>query len=251
MTASSLRCPGCGAPAASDAAACAYCGSALATANCPSCFAPNAIGARFCARCGAAMLRAVDEDAAPLPCPRCAETMTALTLGDSDVRECGACGGLWLDAPTLQRLCDAREQHTAITGMLAGRVPTAGVPADTVRYVPCPACHKLMNRINFARTSGVIMDVCKPHGVWLDRGELERVVGFVDGGGLANAREHDRIQAIEEERLRALQRGLSPRVPNDTAPLAFQSDVVAVTRGGSADVLGRILLEALGLVHRP
>src|SRR5690242_17849813 len=111
MTASSLRCPGCGAPSASDAAACAYCGSAIATANCPSCFAPNAVGARYCASCGAAMLRAVDEDASPLPCPRCADTMAALTLGDVDVRECGACGGLWLDPATLQRLCDAREQH--------------------------------------------------------------------------------------------------------------------------------------------
>lgn len=196
------------------------------------------------------MVRAIDEDAAPLPCPRCAETMTALTLGASEVRECGACGGLWLDASTLQRLCDAREQHAAITGMLAGRVATAGPPADTVRYVPCPACHKLMNRMNFARTSGVIMDVCKAHGVWLDRGELERVVGFVDGGGLASAREHERMQALEEERLRALQRGLSPRVPNDTAPIVFQSDVVTVTRSGSVDALGRMLLEALGLVQR-
>ena len=208
------------------------------------------MGARFCARCGAAMVRAVDEDAAPLSCPRCAETMTALTLGEASVRECGACGGLWLDASTLQRLCDAREQHASITGMLASRVPTAGIPADTVRYVPCPACHKLMNRINFARSSGVIMDVCKPHGVWLDRGELERVVGFVDGGGLTAAREHDRAQAVAEERLRALQRGFAQRVPNDTAPIAFQSDVVGVTRGGSVDALGRMLLEALGLVQR-
>ena len=249
MTASSLRCPGCGAPAASDAAACAYCGSGLATANCPSCFAPNAIGARFCAGCGAAMVRAVDEDAEPLPCPRCAETMTGLTLGDVDVRECGACGGLWLDPATLQRLCDSREQHAAITGMLAARGPTAGVPVDTVRYVPCPSCHKLMNRVNFARSSGVIMDVCKPHGVWLDRGELERVVGFVDAGGLAVAREHERMQSAEEERLRALQRDLTPRVPNDTAPMVAYRDSVS-TRGASVDGLGRMLLEALGLVQR-
>ena len=176
--------------------------------------------------------------------------MTALALGGADVRECGACGGLWLDPATLQRLCDAREQHATITGMLAARVPSAGGAVDAVRYVPCPACHRLMNRVNFARTSGVIMDVCRAHGVWLDRGELERVVGFVDGGGLAIAREHDRMQAAEEERLRALQHRLTPRVVSDTAPAAFQRDAVAATRGGSADGLGRMLLEALGLVER-
>jgi len=176
--------------------------------------------------------------------------MAALTLGDVDVRECGACGGLWLDPATLQRLCDAREQHAAITGMLAGRVPTAGAPTDTVRYVPCPSCRKLMNRVNFARSSGVIMDVCKSHGVWLDRGELERVVGFIDAGGLTIAREHDRLQTAEEERLRAMQRNLAARVANDTAPVVIHSETITTARGVPLDALGRMLLEALGLVHR-
>ena len=31
-----------------------------------------------------------------------------------------------------------------------------GGPVETVRYVPCPECAKLMNRINFAKRSGVI-----------------------------------------------------------------------------------------------
>lgn len=194
------------------------------------------------------MLRAVDNDATPLPCPRCAETMAALTLGDVAVRECAACGGLWLDPATLQRLCDARERHAEITGMLAARTPSAAAP-DTVRYVPCPSCRKLMNRVNFARTSGVIMDVCRTHGVWLDRGELERVVGFVDGGGLAAAREHDRMRAAEEERLRALQRRLATPVANDTAPVVIYRQTTTTPRGVSLDALGRMLLEALGLVH--
>ena len=176
--------------------------------------------------------------------------MAALTLSDVGVRECGACGGLWLDPATLQRLCDAREQHTAIVGLLAGRAPSTGAAADTVRYVPCPECHRLMNRVNFARSSGIIMDVCRPHGVWLDRGELERVVGFVDAGGLAVARTHDRMQAAEEERLRVLQRDLTPRVASDTAPFAVYRETVTGSRELSVDALGRLLLEALGLVQR-
>lgn len=249
MTASSLRCPGCGAPAAPDAAACTYCGSALATVNCPACFAPNFVGSRFCVRCGAAVVRAADEDAAPLPCPRCNETMAALRLGETNVRECGACGGLWLDAATLQALCDAREAHAGITSALAARRPTATAP-DTVRYVPCPSCRKLMNRVNFARSSGVIMDVCKPHGVWLDRGELERVIGFVEAGGMTIAREHERMRLAEEERrLRAAQAELSAqRVAGDTAFGSFDG------HGGSGVAvrgsLGRLLLDALGLVVR-
>jgi len=47
------------------------------------------------------------------------------------------------------------------------------------RYVPRPQCQQLMNRKNFAETSGAIVDVCKPHGIWLDRDELGRIIQFV------------------------------------------------------------------------
>ena len=60
-------------------------------------------------------------------------------------------------------------------------------PAETerpARYVKCPACQKIMNRVNFGRTSGVIVDVCKPHGVWFERDELRRVLAFTANGGL-------------------------------------------------------------------
>jgi Zn-finger nucleic acid-binding protein len=75
-----------------------------------------------------------------------------------------------------------------------------------VRYIPCPTCTKLMNRTNFAQASGVILDVCKQHGVWLDRGELQRVMGFVDAGGMAVSREREKEKLAEEQRrLLALQ----------------------------------------------
>jgi Zn-finger nucleic acid-binding protein len=63
-----------------------------------------------------------------------------------------------------------------------------------------------MNRKNFAQSSGVILDLCAKHGVWLDRGELERVLGFVADGGLARARAHEQQRLVEEQRrLLALQ----------------------------------------------
>jgi Zn-finger nucleic acid-binding protein len=192
-----LRCPGCGAPAAVDAAACDYCGAALATVTCPACFAPMFAGSRFCARCGAEATRDAMDDATPLPCPRCKESLQALRLGTTTVRECAACGGLWLDPATLQKLCDAREEHAIVVSTLAARVPTQPAP-ETVRYIPCPRCSKLMNRVNFAKASGVVMDVCKADGVWLDRGELQRVVDFVEQGGLSVARERERQELVEE-----------------------------------------------------
>jgi hypothetical protein len=45
-----------------------------------------------------------------------------------------------------------------------------------------------MNRINFAHTSGVIVDVCTKHGTWFDADELRRVLEFITAGGLEAAR---------------------------------------------------------------
>jgi Zn-finger nucleic acid-binding protein len=67
-----------------------------------------------------------------------------------------------------------------------------------------------MNRNNFARSSGVIIDLCKKHGVWFDAEELPRIIEFVRKGGLAHAREKEKIQiADERNRLREQQRKIA------------------------------------------
>src|SRR3989304_1414742 len=68
-------------------------------------------------------------------------------------------------------------------------------PKDIIEYIPCVRCGKLMNRKNFAKISGVILDECGKHGVWLDAGELEKIRHFIMGGGLEKA------QDIEAEKL--------------------------------------------------
>ena len=52
-----------------------------------------------------------------------------------------------------------------------------------IAYRKCPVCAKLMNRINFGQRSGVITDQCFGHGVWLDAGELKRLVEWKNSGG--------------------------------------------------------------------
>jgi Zn-finger nucleic acid-binding protein len=253
MSEPALRCPGCGAPAAADAASCDYCGSALATVTCAACFASMFAGSRFCARCGAEATRELLDDATPLPCPRCREPMQALRLGATTARECAACGGLWLDPASLQQLSDARDDRVGVISVLAARVPTAAVRPDVVRYVPCPQCGRLMNRQNFAHSSGIVLDVCATHGVWLDRGELERVLGFVSGGGLARARTRERERLIEEQRrLTALQQ--SPLGSGMGANLgAFVQHDAAWSRAAASpaahDSLGHLLLEALNVLN--
>lgn len=41
----------------------------------------------------------------------------------------------------------------------------------------------MMNRINFGSRSGVVIDRCKEHGVWLDAGELRQLCEWIKHGG--------------------------------------------------------------------
>lgn len=71
-------------------------------------------------------------------------------------------------------------------------------PLDEIRYVPCPLCHTTMNRVNFGKVSGVIVDVCKAHGTWFDVGELTRIVAFAASGGLEKTRAREEAGQREE-----------------------------------------------------
>jgi Zn-finger nucleic acid-binding protein len=197
---SSLNCPTCGATASgANAERCDYCGSTLTSMGCPSCFSPMFVGMEFCPECGAKAARA-DGDAT-LPCPGCQAEMRSVLVGTTSLFECAGCGSTWLDTETFTKLCANREAHGAIADMLGPK--TVGVISaqnSVVRYLPCPTCKKVMNRENFGHRSGVIIDVCKGHGVWLDRGELHSVLAFVDSGGLERAKRMDDERRAEERR---------------------------------------------------
>ena len=58
-----------------------------------------------------------------------------------------------------------------------------------------------MNRINFGRVSGTVIDVCRGHGTFLDAGELHAIASFIMDGGLDLARAHEK-EELEAERHR-------------------------------------------------
>ena len=182
---STLNCPACGAAAPStNAARCEYCGSALTSVACPSCFGAMFVGMQFCPHCGVKASRIVDESAPKLTCPGCREVMHAVEVGTTPMYECGSCARVWLDAPTFMKMCQDREERGAVAALITPSTTIAVVPTvgGQVRYVPCPVCKKLLNRENFGRQSGIIIDVCKSDGVWFERGELRSVLTFIDGG---------------------------------------------------------------------
>ena len=182
------------------------------------------VGSKHCSHCGAKAQRAEAEgEAPPRHCPRCRVDTQSVAVGSADLRECARCHGLWVDVESFEQIIAEREQQSTTLGA-ASIVPRQAGGANEpnkVRYVPCPECQQLMNRVNFARCSGVVVDVCKGHGTWFDRDELQQIAEFIRGGGLEVSRAREKRE-IEEERKRLRQEQLT--APLHNRPLASLSD---------------------------
>jgi Zn-finger nucleic acid-binding protein len=217
MAAQALNCPNCGAAVSSDATRCEHCNSRLATIACPQCFGMIFLGAKYCSHCGAAVNRTEANAKTVRPCPRCKVNTKAVTIGTTNLRECPKCEGVWADTETLQRLYADREQQAALLGVAVPLPASLNAPWEKVVYRPCPVCLQLMNRVNFARCSTVIVDVCQKHGTWFDKNELRRIVEFIRAGGF------DKARGMEIERLEQERRKLDLTKQNNGGPAVWTS----------------------------
>jgi Zn-finger nucleic acid-binding protein len=193
-----LACPHCGGGLPIAASTCEYCNAELLVKSCPRCLTRVFSGYAHCPCCGVALdIAAAAETHPDMPCPRCDTLLAGRLVGDVLIDECGKCHGLFLDHVAIKRVVLDRQQARAES--LLGALPKQPIqrlaPSDKM-YVKCPMCHVVMNRKQFAAGSGVIIDVCKTHGVFFDGGELPATIEYVMSGGLEKA------QQLELERKR-------------------------------------------------
>src|SRR4051812_48912028 len=150
------------------------------------------VGSKFCPHCGAPVAARKESDGGALPCPCCKTFMRCVAIGKTWLDECGDCFGLWVDVGTFKLICADRESQAQVLG-LPQELPKHP-PPQRRGYLPCPRCGQLMNRFNFAHHSGIVVDMCKAHGIWFDRDEMRGIIEFIRAGGLERAREFETEQ---------------------------------------------------------
>ena len=146
----------------------------------------------ICPHCGGRQRSLAKKKQSPM-CPRCQISLTHCAYRNRHLDTCSQCGGVWLDRgefKDLTRESDVYQSQSAPEGYVRSPI------RDPIQYIPCVRCGSLMNRKNFAKISGVIIDECKTHGVWLDGGELEHIRTFIADGGLERAQD----RAIDKNR---------------------------------------------------
>lgn len=242
-------CKACGAGVPVDAAACAYCGGRL---ELPKPAGSEGAGERltYCTRC-ATMYPAHDARCPRCPpasgedrggtCPRCKADLAPEVLGTVTVDRCTGCRGLWFDGNEIEHVIDATTEGIPRdqAHRLRRSLPPANRPVETVRYLQCVRCGEHMTRRLAARGTGIIVDICAPHGVWFDADEFRHFATWCAAGGLEVLR-HDGIAAAEARRrsMTALPAGTT-----NPAPLSYDPEggMLLFGIGELLRGLGRIL----------
>lgn len=188
-------------------------------ANCSSCSAPlpsNSIQCEYCGSRNDIDLAAIHyntshEIESPRSCPRCNIALKSIDLrldgGTFFIERCDSCLGLFFDPGELEALLDKSVRNVfEVNRSLINTINQTRRSADYgVSYIKCPECSQFMNRVNFGAKSGVIVDRCKDHGVWLDGGELRHLMEWMKAGGKLldqQVKEERQKQEVAEKRKR-------------------------------------------------
>lgn len=200
--------------------------------NCANCSAPLPVNSVSCDYCGsrnnvdltAVHYYTTHDCDSERSCPVCSTPLKTIDLGIAGkffIERCPECLGLFFDPGELESILESTVKNVFeinrsrlaqfnLTGQTTSRVAT---------YVKCPVCSKMMNRINFGARSGVVIDRCKEHGVWLDAGELRQLSEWMKAGGklLDNEREAERKKEalLEEKNRQSRTQGGMPAAYNE------------------------------------
>ncbi len=100
-------------------------------------------------------------------CPHCSDVLITLEFDGFEIDRCFRCQGIWLDSGELEFLLGAetgseyvKTMETAVTGE---------------KDKKCPVCSVKMLKMTTSHRD-TIFDRCSNHGIWFDRGELEKIL---------------------------------------------------------------------------
>lgn len=230
-------------------------------ARCQWCTAPLPSGGGLCRYCGkrndvdlqGVHEFTVAEPASPRLCPSCGIPMQTIDLklgGTFYIERCERCLSLFFDPNEVETLLEKSAaavfqiDHARLDEITRGR----RAASSPTRYYSCPVCRTAMNRLNFGARSGVVVDQCPRHGMWLEGGELRRLLEWRKAGGqiLAERRKAERLaDELKQERRRERE---AARARMEGAESV--ADTPLVTLPETADAVGAFIRTVLRLFGR-
>jgi len=106
-------------------------------------------------------------------CPSCKAPMVILEFERIEIDYCAECGGVWFDTGELELLLEGTSNKPLFKFGGAGKT--------TEKRLRCPRCLKRMAKTRSGSEKAGLIDRCvNGHGIWLDKGELEKIAAGGD-----------------------------------------------------------------------
>jgi Zn-finger nucleic acid-binding protein len=119
-------------------------------------------------------VRVLDRPATSRPCPLCAAPLVDAVLDDTfRIEHCERCRGLGMSRQTFAeaiRRLRARQSGPPVD-------PTPIDPTELQRSLNCPTCASRMDTRRYDGPGNIVIDACsRCDTIWLDRGEITRII---------------------------------------------------------------------------
>ncbi len=114
---------------------------------------------------------------ASLQCPRCGVGLKSVSGGNL----CPKCDGCWFSQAELNDALNATDAQLRKKGL--GPTLDDDKKAETEFSIRCPICSLRLKRQEYIRGSGLMVDSCFEHGMWLDDGELGELRSYLANNG--------------------------------------------------------------------
>ncbi|GAA5481434.1 zf-TFIIB domain-containing protein [Haloferula sargassicola] len=134
-----------------------------------------------------------------MPCPECDAKLNVIEIEQNPaihIERCGSCHGLFFNPGELEALLEATTSEVAwLDPKQWASISEQFEFESEIVYRKCPFCREMMRRENYAGRSGVILDHCPAHGVWLGAGELRQLTEWWRAGGRFVHQNHEQEKA--------------------------------------------------------
>jgi uncharacterized protein len=115
-----------------------------------------------------------------MDCPIDNQPMIVLELEQIEIDYCTHCSGIWLDSGELELMVESENERDYLNSLFKQDL------VSKEKSVGCPICSKKMIKVDVGKNNEVLIDKCpKNHGLWFDKGELEKVL-FLGSKGKEN-----------------------------------------------------------------
>lgn len=109
-----------------------------------------------------------------MECPHCRLELALHRIGSVGIHECKECKGMWLEDRELKKIKDEIDADLNWLDFDIWKHPENFKTASTI--FDCPGCDAAMVILDYDHTSVEIHYCDSCHGIWLEKGELNKII---------------------------------------------------------------------------